>query len=153
MDELELKVPPLVLAGSIALLMWPLSSLLPAVAAPVPLRWGLFAAIGLVGIGFSIAASRAFRRAGTTLDPRHPERAASFIRTGVFSVSRNPMYVGMMLGLLSWAVWLASPLSLAGPVVFIAYLNRFQIEPEERVLAAKFGDEFEAYRASVRRWL
>jgi protein-S-isoprenylcysteine O-methyltransferase Ste14 len=63
------------------------------------------------------------------------------------------MYVGLMLVLLAWAVVLGSPLSLAGPVLFIIYMNRFQIGPEEAVMAAKFGDAYETYRARVRRWI
>jgi hypothetical protein len=64
--------------------------------------------------------------------------------TGVYRITRNPMYVGMMLGLLSWAVCLASPLSLAGPVAFIAYITRFQIKPEEQALSARFGADVRA---------
>ena len=63
------------------------------------------------------------------------------------------MYVGQLLCLLAWAIYLASPLSLAGPVAFIAFMNRFQIGPEEKILAAKFGEPFKRYSASTRRWL
>lgn len=133
--------------------MWPLSSLLPRVDASSSARLALAIVIGLIGIGFSSAGAIAFRRSRTTVNPLHPERASSLVTCGVYRVTRNPMYVGMLLGLLAWAVGLASPISLAGPVAFIIYINRFQIGPEERVLLAKFGRQFEAYRSSVRRWL
>ena len=63
------------------------------------------------------------------------------------------MYVGLMMLLLAWAAGLASPISLAGPVAFIAYVTRFQIKPEERVLVAKFGAAYASYARQVRRWL
>ena len=110
-------------------------------------------AIALGGGAFSIAGAMAFRRAGTTVNPLRPERVSSLVRGGVYRVSRNPMYVGLLLGLIAWAVGLASPVSLAGPVAFIIYINRFQIEPEERVLLSRFGSDYEIYRSGVRRWL
>jgi protein-S-isoprenylcysteine O-methyltransferase Ste14 len=63
------------------------------------------------------------------------------------------MYVGMALLLLAWAVYLSALLSFAGPVIFILYITRFQIQPEERALQGIFGEEFAAYAARVRRWL
>jgi protein-S-isoprenylcysteine O-methyltransferase Ste14 len=153
MRSLELKIPPLLLAAGIALAMWLLSSLVPAVPVSSNVSLALATVVGLLGIAFSAAGSLAFQRNKTTVNPLHPENASSLVTTGVYRVSRNPMYVGMMLGLLAWAIGLSSPVALAGPVAFIMYINRFQIEPEERALAAKFGKDFAAYRASVRRWL
>lgn len=63
------------------------------------------------------------------------------------------MYVGLMIILLGWAAFLASPVSLGGVVAFIAYIDRFQIMPEERILLEKFGDEYRKYLASLRRWI
>ena len=72
---------------------------------------------------------------------------------GIYRITRNPMYVGLMLVLLGWAAFLASPVSLAGPVAFIAYITRFQIKLEERILLGKFGSEYKSYMLSVRRWV
>ncbi len=82
-----------------------------------------------------------------------PERTSALVTTGVYRITRNPMYVGLLLGLLAWAAGLSSPVSLAGPVAFIMAINRFQIEPEEKALLAKFGPEYETYKSAVRRWL
>lgn len=153
MRFLELKIPPPVVAATSALAMWPLSSLLPTVAVPGNARLVLAIAVALIGIAFALAGAIAFRRAKTTVNPLHPEQTTALVTGGVYRSSRNPMYTGMLLCLLAWAIYLASPLSLAGPVAFIAFMHRFQIEPEERILAAKFGETFERYKASVRRWL
>jgi protein-S-isoprenylcysteine O-methyltransferase Ste14 len=48
---------------------------------------------------------------------------------------------------------LARPIAAFGPILFVVYINQFQILPEERVLLSKFGEAYEAYRQSVRRWL
>lgn len=63
------------------------------------------------------------------------------------------MYVGMCFLLLAWAVHLSALLPLAGPILFILYMTRFQIKPEERILTKLFGQEYVDYTARVRRWL
>ena len=63
------------------------------------------------------------------------------------------MYVGFLLALIGWAAYLSHALALVLLPVFVAYMNRFQISPEERALSAKFGPEFDTYKQSVRRWL
>jgi protein-S-isoprenylcysteine O-methyltransferase Ste14 len=153
MHILEHKIPPPLVAAAIAFAMWSLSSLLPKSAASENTRLALSITIALIGIGFALAGVIAFRRSRTTVNPLHPEQATALVTGGVYRISRNPMYVGMLLCLLAWAIYLASPLSLAGPVAFILFINRFQIEPEEKILAAKFGASFSAYCASARRWL
>ncbi len=153
MRSLEHRIPPLLVAVLIAVAMWPLSATLPKVSVSPQLRIALAVAMALVGAAFSIAGAVAFRRAETTVDPLHPGRASTLVVDGVYRVTRNPIYVGLLLGLVALAVALASPVSLAGPVAFIVYINRFQIEPEERALLSKFGSEYETYMSSARRWL
>jgi protein-S-isoprenylcysteine O-methyltransferase Ste14 len=153
MHPLEHRIPPPVVAVLVLPAMWLLSNLLPRVEAAPGARVALAIGIAAIGLAFSLAGALAFRRAKTTVNPLHPERATALVTHGVYRVTRNPMYVGLMLGLLAWAVFLASPLSLAGPVLFIVYINRFQIEPEESALKAKFGAVYEQYKATARRWL
>jgi len=151
--SLDHKIPPPVVALVLVPVAWGLSHLLQRIDAPSPLRIALTVGIACTGLAFSGAGSVAFKRARTTVNPLRPERASSLVITGVYRYTRNPMYVGMMLGLLAWAVYLASPLALLGPVAFIAYITRFQIRPEERALLAKFGTDYERYMARVRRWI
>jgi protein-S-isoprenylcysteine O-methyltransferase Ste14 len=63
------------------------------------------------------------------------------------------MYVGFVLFLMAWAIQLSVLWPFIGPVLFIVYMNRFQIAPEERVMESKFGDEYSVYKNKVRRWL
>jgi protein-S-isoprenylcysteine O-methyltransferase Ste14 len=114
---------------------------------------GLAAAIALMGIAFSGAGVLAFRRARTTVNPTRPEEATRLVRSGVYRITRNPMYVGLSCLLVAWAVFLSSLWALLGPLAFVLYIGRFQITPEERALAKLFASEYAAYRAEVRRWL
>ena len=153
MASLEVKIPPPVVAFLVALAMWAVSLVAPALQLPTLVR--VFAAIGvaLVGGGFSLAGAIAFRRARTTVNPMKPQAASSLVSSGIYKVTRNPMYVGWLLVLIGWATFLSSPWAVLGPVAFVFYIGRFQIAPEERALAALFGTEYAAYKSRVRRWL
>lgn len=152
MHWLEHKIPPPLVGLVCALAMgW----LAPAVdwAQVGALRAVLGGALVTVGLGFDLAGLMAFRRARTTINPLRPGKASSLVAEGVYRVTRNPMYVGMALLLCGGAVLLAHPAAVLGPVGFVAYITRFQILPEERVLAGKFGEDYVRYCAQVRRWL
>jgi protein-S-isoprenylcysteine O-methyltransferase Ste14 len=72
---------------------------------------------------------------------------------GVFRWSRNPMYLGMLVALAGWAAYLANATAFLLLPAFVAYLNRFQIRPEEQALLARFGPPYSEYMATVRRWI
>jgi protein-S-isoprenylcysteine O-methyltransferase Ste14 len=110
-------------------------------------------AIASTGVAFSAAGIVQFHRSRTTVNPKKPETASVLVSSGVFKITRNPMYVGLALVLVGWAAFLSSPWTLVGPLAFGAYINRFQITPEERALSVLFGGEYSAYKATVRRWL
>lgn len=153
MQTLELKIPPVVLVALFALAMWLLPQLVPPLA--LPLDWRLVLAGMFAGAGIAVALSGvlAFRRAKTTVDPRVPQQSSSLVIRGIYRYSRNPMYVGFLLLLMAWAFYLTSAAALALLPLFVLYMNRFQIAPEERHLLRKFGAEYQAYLTQVRRWL
>jgi len=82
-----------------------------------------------------------------------PRKTTSLVTTGIFSWTRNPMYLGLAAALVGWAAFLSAAWSLLGPVLFVLYIDRFQIQPEERVLTELFGAEYTNYARRVRRWL
>jgi protein-S-isoprenylcysteine O-methyltransferase Ste14 len=153
MRYLELRFPPPLVGITVAAAMWVTASLPPIWPPSSPVR--LWAGVILLAIGIAIALSavNSFRRAQTTVNPLKPETSTSLVSTGIFARTRNPMYLGMLIGLLAWAVYLASPLALLGPVAFALYITRFQIVPEERAMQSLFGSAFSEYSHSVRRWL
>ncbi len=153
MKSLELKIPPPAITVLVAAAMWEVSRLTPSLQIPTAIRLMLALAVGLVGIGFSAAGVISFRRARTTLNPTKPQTASSLVSSGVYAVTRNPMYVGLLFLLIAFAVFLSSPWALLGPAAYFLYIGRFQIAPEERALTALFGAEYTAYLSKVRRWL
>ena len=150
---LELKIPPVAVALVTAACMWLAAWAVPGFA--VSFLWhdvvsGLVAALG----GFmALLGVVAFSRAGTTVNPMKPESSSSLVVTGIYSVTRNTMYLGLLLVLLAWAIYLAHVLTVLFLPAFVWYMDRYQIEPEERALASLFGPEFTAYAARVRRWI
>jgi protein-S-isoprenylcysteine O-methyltransferase Ste14 len=152
-NALELKVPPLVLVLVLAGAMWFAAMQLPSLAITLPWRHGLAVTISGVGILFILAGVYVFQKAKTTVNPTTPAAASSVVTSGVYRFSRNPMYIGFLLALIGWATFLSHTLPFLLLLVYVAYMNRFQISPEERALSAKFGDEYEAYKQAVRRWL
>jgi protein-S-isoprenylcysteine O-methyltransferase Ste14 len=153
MRALELRIPPPAVAALMAGAMWGISAFAALIAAPAFIRVVAAAIIALVGGVFSIAGIISFRLARTTINPMKPETTTSLVCSGIYRLTRNPMYVGLLFVLVAWAVFLSSAWALLGPLAFVLYMNRFQIAPEERVLSAMFGTEYSAYKSTVRRWL
>lgn len=153
MPSLELKVPPpLVLLGSAAF-MWLLALALPVANLALPYQAALSLLAASAGVCLIVVSVLLFIRAKTTIEPTRPGRAAHLVVRGFNRISRNPMYLGMLLLLLAWGLWLGNLLAFSGLPMFVLYINRFQITLEERFLAQKFGQQYEDYRARVRRWI
>lgn len=152
MKMLENKIPPPVVFALVAAVMWASSCMLPSADVFGAWRWPLVAAFFLAAL-IGPAAIMGFSRAGTTIDPVRIDRASSLVTSGAFGITRNPMYVSMASLLLAIAFYLSVPWTFVGPLLFVLFINRFQIIPEERVMAAKFGDDYAAYKRRVRRWI
>lgn len=151
--SLELKIPPLVVVFMFVAIMWASAKLAPALSLELDGAAVWASAVASVGLVVAALGAIEFRRAKTTVNPLKPDTASTFVASGVFRLTRNPMYLGMLLVVLGWALFLRNVASFLGVAAFVAYMNRFQIAPEERVLLARFGDRFTAYRSRVRRWL
>lgn len=153
MQALELKVPPPVVALLVALSMWFARSFAPSLGLAVPWRLALAIVLVVLGIALALAGVLAFRKAKTTVNPTKPEATSTVVATGIYRFTRNPMYLGILVALVGWAVFLANAISVLPLPLFVLYMNRFQIRPEERVLSEHFGGGYAAYMRSVRRWL
>lgn len=94
-----------------------------------------------------------FRNKQTTVNPFTPENSSVLVTNGVYSWSRNPMYLGLLCSLLALFVYFAAPIALVGPALFKLYMDRFQILPEERHLTRIFGEKYLTYSAKVSRWI
>lgn len=153
MPDLELKIPPVAQVIIVALAMWALAKVLPVAYLRVPGRLELFAFLAFLGFSIALAGLLAFRKSGTTIDPRFPHESSKLVVGGIYRISRNPMYLGMALALIGYGIYLANGAVFLMIPVFVLYMSRFQIVPEERAMLEKFGDDYQAYIARVRRWI
>jgi protein-S-isoprenylcysteine O-methyltransferase Ste14 len=151
--SLELRVPPDVVALLVVGLMWSLSRFGGAIPLAPVWRYLVGSVLVLSGALIVFAARRAFARHDTAWQPLDPSRASSLVTGGIYGFTRNPMYLGTWLLLLGVGAMLGSYFSAAGSLLYVLYVDRFQIVPEERALSARFGESFESYRRSVRRWV
>lgn len=150
MTILELKIPPVVVGAGVAALAWYVSGF-------QLLDWAgsRMAAAFWTGAGVAIAGAGvlSFARARTSVNPHRPSNTSVLVTAGIYQSSRNPMYLGMLFVLVGWAFWLGGLLPLLATTLFVPYMNRFQIVPEERAMMELFGDEYEKYSSRVRRWV
>jgi protein-S-isoprenylcysteine O-methyltransferase Ste14 len=147
---LELRIPPPLVAGAAAVTQWFLTR---GAARPPKVRRALSAAFAVAGGTIGARGLLDFDDAGTTFHPHHPETTTALVTTGVYSRTRNPMYLGMALGLLGIAIDRGRLIAVLPILAYAAFLQRFQILPEEQALRALFGQDYEAYARRVRRWV
>ena len=147
------RIPPPLLMLLAAALMWALHRELPLghwIAAP----WNRLAYIpAAIAVALSVAALSRFRQSRTTVNPMDPSKASHLVTDGVFRLSRNPMYLALLLLLIGWAIWLGTISPWLVPPLFVIVITVGQIIPEERALTTLFGENYLAYRENVGRWI
>jgi protein-S-isoprenylcysteine O-methyltransferase Ste14 len=153
MKALELKIPPPIVALLVGVAMWKIASMLPSLDVPLLIREVTARVLIIVAFAIALPGFVALIKAKTTFNSMKPKATSSLVTSGIYRFTRNPMYLSVLLMLLAWAIFLSSAWALVGPVAFVLYINRFQIKPEERALAAMFGTEYAEYKGRVRRWL
>lgn len=153
MRYLELKIPPPVVALVCVAAMWAVAKVTPAFGVAPEVRWAFVGMFVIAGLFFDFRGLLAFLRARTSINPMTPQRASSLVTTGVYRYTRNPMYVGLACLVVAVAIFLDAPAGWLGVGIFVLYITRFQIQPEEAVLLENFGDSYRTYCDQVRRWL
>jgi protein-S-isoprenylcysteine O-methyltransferase Ste14 len=151
--NLRLRIPPLAVVALAGGLGWIAARIVPTLNFEFAGRAELAATFGLLGVASSVLGVASFRLARTTVNPMTPDATTALVVSGIYRVTRNPMYLGFLLLLLAEMVWLAHPVAFLVAPAFVLYLNRFQIGPEEIALRSRFEAEFNSYAAQVRRWI
>ena len=151
--SLELKIPPLLVWLLFAGAMLLLARCAPGLSFALTGRLPLALALALLGLAVAAAGVIAFRIARTTVNPLTPSASSSVVSSGVYRVSRNPMYLGFFLVLAGWSLYLSNAAAIFLLPAFVAYMTRYQIKPEERAMVGKFGSVYAEYMARVRRWV
>ncbi len=146
-----MNIPPLAQMAFCMVTAGLLTAFLPLVPFEAPV--GLIAATSMAGVLFLLPAVLSFVRHKTTVNPQAPEKTSILVTSGIYSVTRNPMYVGMLIVLMAFVLWLGAVSAVLVVVAFFLMIDRVQIRGEEAALSQIFGKPFEDYTARVPRWL
>lgn len=153
MAWLETRIPPPLVMLLCAALGYAARWLWPDVGFRVPATALLAGLAMTLGVALNLLPKVSFQRAGTTVNPLRPSASTALVTGGIYRRTRNPMYLGQALLLFGAMLYLQNLLALLGVPLFVAYITRLQILPEERALAARFADAYVQYRHRVPRWL
>lgn len=149
---MKLKLPPVVVVLVFASLMYVLARFLPFGYFDFFGRRYLIIVLLLLAMCLGVFAMFQFFSSKTTIDPTAPVKATKLVTNGLFRFSRNPMYLALLLLLLAWGIWLGNAFNTLLAAGFVAYMNRYQIIPEEEALNTIFGKQYQQYCLKVRRW-
>jgi protein-S-isoprenylcysteine O-methyltransferase Ste14 len=150
---MKLKIPPALIAAIVAGLMRLVALYIPFGSLVLPGAYWVAATLLAVAVGLGLVGLFQFYQSGTTIDPHKPEKTQALVTDGIYRYSRNPMYLALFFLLIAYASLLQNVLNLVFFPLFIWYMNRYQIIPEEEVLEEKFGNTYLEYQSQVRRWL
>ena len=149
---MKLKIPPPLVTLIFAAIMYVLAKFLPI---------GYFDFFGRIYVAYTLAGFAIlimmisilqFFVAKTTTSPVSPSKAKKLVTNGIYQYSRNPMYLSMLLSLLTIGLWLGNAFNVLIAAAFVSYMNKFQIIPEEQALTKIFDKEYKQYCILVRRW-
>ena len=107
----------------------------------------------LIGILILIIPVTKFIKYKTTIDPIEFKKVNKLVTSGIYKYSRNPMYLGLLLIVISSSILYLNIYSVSTPIFFYYWINRFQIQREEIFLTEKFGKEYLSYKNKTRRWI
>ncbi len=153
LKKLKLLIPPVAQVIIIAALIYGASLLLPTLSLNETIKITGLIIFTFIATLIGVAGIITFKQAQTTVNPMAPDSASSLVTHGIYRYTRNPMYLGLVILLMGEILFLAFPFGLVFIGVFIAYMNRFQIAPEEQAITRLFGDDFITYQQHTRRWI
>ncbi len=152
-NKLELKIPPLAVFFLTCVLMWGGAKISSFATFYLPYQFTIILIFFISGLLFGVGALVSFFRKKTTIDPLVPTKASKLVDSGIYQLSRNPMYLALLLETIAWSAYLSNIFGFIVIFIFPLYMNKFQIIPEERALTNIFGDDYRQYQVKVRRWV
>ena len=151
MMDIKTKFPPPLVALTFGFLINYTKTIFPKIEIKNEIIFGSFMIIS--GLIIILSAIILFKKYQTTITPLNPSNATKLITDGIYKFSRNPMYLGLLLVLVGISIILNLIGGFFFILLFILYINLFQIIPEENAMADLFKDEFLEYKKNVRRWI
>jgi|TARA_B110000305_G_scaffold113957_1_gene128181 protein-S-isoprenylcysteine O-methyltransferase Ste14 len=151
---MKTKIPPPVVALIAMLLTFLSRNYLDIFYLHPHLQRTLFLLFLVIGVSVIFLATRQFKISKTTVNPLKPESASSLVTSGIFSRTRNPMYLGLTSLLISFSIYFSSVFGIIIYLpLFISYITIFQIIPEEDAMNKLFSNDYKSYCLKVRRWI
>jgi len=149
---MKLIIPPPIYMLVFAALMWILSQYLPVYTWPLNTQ---YIGLGMIVLGVCIDFSSLvkFLLSKTSVNPMRPEKTQVLVTTGMYQISRNPMYFGLLLLLTGWSLYVGALSAILLIPMFILLITKIQIQPEEVILQELFGQKYLDYKKNVRRWI
>jgi len=151
MKFLNTKIPPPIVTILFAVLIFYFSESFAYIGLPFKIYISLF--FVLLGFFITFSSARNFKKKETTVNPIKPEETSQLVTDGFFKITRNPMYLGMLLFLLGLSIYNGLIVGLVILPLFVGYITFFQIIPEENAMIKIFGEDYKAYMKKVRRWI
>ena len=149
--RLRNRIPPPIVTLAFILLSFWLTSYLPKLVFNYQ---GLLSVLMiLIGLTIMVIAVKTFKKNETTLNPLSPREASYLVTNGIFSYTRNPMYLGMIIILSGVTIYNGVYIGIIILPCFVLYLTEFQIKPEEEAMEEIFSADYTDYLKRVRRWL
>jgi protein-S-isoprenylcysteine O-methyltransferase Ste14 len=107
----------------------------------------------LIGVFILIVPVSKFIKSKTTVNPIKFKKVNKLITSGIYKYSRNPMYLGLLMVIISTSIFFLTIISITTPFIFYFWINRFQIKREEIFLTKKFGQKYITYKSKTRKWI
>ena len=146
-----IKIPPPLIVLTLIVSIYFSSKKIDLINIPFQLQISIF--ILSVGILIFINPVLQFIKSKTTINPIQFKETNKLVTSGIFKYSRNPMYLGMLMIIISTSIFYLNIYSILTPFLFILWINKFQIKREEIFLTEKFGKEYFSYKNKTRRWI
>ena len=146
-----IKIPPPILVIILTSLVYFSSTKLELIY--LPYRQIVSVIILIIGLIVIVSPVVDFIKSKTTVNPVKFKNVNRLVTTGIYRYSRNPMYLGMILIIISTTVYYLNFVSVFSPLIFYIWINKFQISREEIFLEGKFGNEYLKYKSKTRRWI
>ena len=146
-----IKIPPPIIVLTLIISIYFSSKKIDLINIPFQLEISFF--ILSLGILVFINPVLKFIKSKTTINPIQFEETNRLVTSGIFKYSRNPMYLGMLMIIISTSIFYLNIYSILTPFLFVFWINKFQIKREEAFLTEKFGKEYLSYKNKTRRWL
>lgn len=151
--KIDLKIHPPYIAGTAVAIAYLMNKISMFNALDFSVGFAPTIILFVAGSLFDLIGLIYFFKHKTTFDPTNPQKSTQLVTTGVYKISRNPMYLGLLLIILGCVFLFGNGASFLGPLFFVWYITKFQIKPEERILNQKFGSVYQNYVNNTRRWL